>query len=137
MIDAARVREILGSYGADEGKWPAGERSAALAAVRGDAALRRERAAAAALDTMLGEWATRDLVSSSDAGAAAARVLAPPRHWLRWAAGGSIAAALGAMLLIAGPVGRTATGPAVVATAAITEEGAFQSVFTATPDEES
>lgn len=131
-----RPRDIIAVYGADPARWPADERDAVLAALGRDAGLRAERDAAAGLDLMLDEWARRDLADGQDAGAAAARVLAPRPGWLRWAAGGGIAAALGATVMLVGPTAHTAA-PVTQAAATITDEGAFTAVFTTTPDEES
>lgn len=141
MNDPARAREILDSYGADAARWPADEREAVMATVRGNAGLRAHQAEAARLDAMLGEWAQRDLGVGSDAGAAAARVLRPARPWRRWAAGGGgIAAALVAVMLVVAPTPAPVTKPATVvaATAAVplTQASAFSTLFTTTPDEE-
>lgn len=138
MIDP-RIREILGSYGGDAARWPADERAGVEAALGADARLRAERASEQELDAMLTAWATRP-VGRSDAGAAAARVLdpaRPSRPWWQVAAGGGLAAGLGVLVMLAGP-GTTAVSPPTVQTAsAVTDEGAFASVFTTTPDEES
>lgn len=133
MTERPRVRDILASYGGRDDRWPPAERAAVLAALRDDAGLRAERDAALHLDALLDEWATRDV--RGDAGAAAARVLSPPRRWPRWVAGGSVAAALGLTVMIAGPATRSDTPAIKVAT--LTDEGAFAAVFTTTPDEES
>lgn len=141
MIDPARAREILDCYGADTARWPVDEREAVVAQVRGSAGLRAVQAEAAQLDAMLGEWARRDLGAGVDAGAAAARVLQPPRTWRRWAAGGGglAVAALAAVMLIGEPgsvpVAQVATVPATVAVP-LTDAGAFSTLFTTTPDEE-
>lgn len=137
MIDPARVREILLSHGGHNDRWPERERDAVLRALRDDATLRNLREEELRLDTLIDEWAGRDLAGGADAGRAAALALRSPARWLRWAGGGSIAAAFAAFLAVT-PHGSTpptpATSPGTVTQ--ITQEGAFVSLFTTTPDEE-
>lgn len=137
-MNDTRIREILGSYGADAARWPGDERAMVEAALAVDPLLRGERAAAHELDLMLAAWATRP-VGSGDADAAAARALEPPspRRWWQVAASGGIAAALGALVMLAGPTTTAISPPASRVAVAVTDERAFATVFTTTPDEES
>ena len=140
-----RIREILGSYGGNAERWPVDERPMVDAALAADARLRGEHAAARELDAMLDAWATRSVVgpaASVDADAVAARVIGPvrrpARRWWQVAASGGIAAALGALVMLEGPTTTAvSTPPALQAVATVTDEGAFATVFTTTPDEES
>lgn len=133
MTDPARWREILGSYGGRNDRWPERERESLLAALRGDAALRALRVEALGLDAMLDHWARRDLSTGSDAGAAAARALRPSRRW-PWAAAGGLAASAAAVLLLL--PGLDPAPPRAAHLTAISAEGAFTGLFTTTPDEE-
>jgi hypothetical protein len=136
MIEPARVREILASHGGRNDRWPEREREAMLAALRGDAALRSEREAELRLDALLDEWAGRDLGRGADPRRAAVLALRTPPRWLRWAGGGSIAAAVAAAMLVAPQTPEPAARIAAAPSRTITDEGAFVSLFTTTPDEE-
>lgn len=136
MMDPARVREILGSYGGRNDRWPERERDGVLAALRGDAGLRTEREAELRLDALLDEWAGRDLGRGADPRRVAALALRTPHRWLRLAGGGSIAAVIAAGLLVAPQAPEPVVKIVAVPSHTITAEGAFGSLFTTTPDEE-
>lgn len=63
-----RVQAIIASYGADDARWPAQERAAALVAVGHDAALMQSLVAARALDAAL-ELADSAALADADAAA--------------------------------------------------------------------
>ena len=63
-----RVQAIIASYGADDARWPAQERAAALVAVGHDAALMQSLVAARALDAALER---ADIATLADADSAA------------------------------------------------------------------
>lgn len=81
IMDEARIRELLASYGADEARWPAGERAPALDLLAARPDLMAERQQATALDLLL-QQAERPAAS----GALLARLMAaaprPRRRWL-------------------------------------------------------
>ncbi len=132
MTETARLREILDCYGGGSDRWPEREREALLTALRDDAGLRAVREDALRLDLMLDQWACCDLSTGSDAGAAAARALRPAWRW-PWAAGGVAASVVAALLLMPAV---TRPPVAIPHTTTISDEGAFTSLFTTTPDEE-
>ncbi len=114
-----------------------------MAAIADDAAVAADHAAAQALDALLDEWAGRG-VRTGDPAAAAARVLRPPRTWLRVAGGGSIAAAVALVALLGNPLAphRAAPPPRIASATASPpaahsgDDAAFATLFTPTPDEE-
>ncbi len=132
-----RAAEIIAAYGGDTARWPDAERATALAVIASDPALTAALAEARGLDVDLASWARRP-VPFGDARAAAAVAMRPARFVMRWAAGGSIAASLAAAIVLLTPAQITPS-TAVPRTAAVTtlsDETAFEQVFTPTPDEE-
>jgi hypothetical protein len=129
-----RAAEIIAAYGGDAARWPDAERATALAVVAGDPALTAALAAARQLDGDMADWARRP-VRGGDPLAAAAVAMRRPRIFMRWAAGGSIAASLAAAIVLLTPA-RMAPTPRVVAVAPVSDDTAFAQVFTPTPDEE-
>lgn len=82
IMNEARLRELLASYGGDAARWPASERAAALALLEARPDLAAERRQAAALDLLL-QQAERPAAS----GALIARLIeAAPRARRRWLA---------------------------------------------------
>lgn len=146
-----RAAEILEAYGADPVRWPADERAAAAMLIAGSPGLRERQARAMALDAALSRWACAPL-PTADPQPSIARALAslPPRapphtrphRWLAPVAGGAIAAALGAALVLRpAPVAPPAPAPPTVVPApapelARTDAELFQMIFTPTPEEE-
>lgn len=132
----ARAAEIIAAYGANPARWPDAERTMALGVIAEHPALKAALAEAQVLDRDLAGWARRP-VRIGDARAAAAIAMQRPRNFMRWAAGGSIAASLAAALVLLAPA-RMAPSTAVpgVVVASVTDEAAFAHVFTPTPDEE-
>ena len=82
MTRSARFRTLLGSYGADPGRWPPAERAAALALLQGSAEAGVLRDEAAALDALL-DRAPRPAPPRLDAAALAARITARPQERIR------------------------------------------------------
>jgi hypothetical protein len=138
--------EILGSHGADAARWPADERAALLALVADDAAVAAAMDAERRMDVMLGDWA-RDVPErqfEAEALLPAARVLTGRAGFVRWLAGGAVAAGLALAL-----VGVRAPETVVVASGADFEmsspgsagdaamlDDSFALFFTPTADEE-
>ncbi len=132
-----RAAEIVAAYGGDTARWPDAERATALAVIASDTALTAALAEARGLDVDLTNWARRP-VPFGDARTAAAVAMRPARFVMRWAAGGSIAASLAAAIVLLTP-SQITPSTAVPRTAAVTtlsDETAFEQVFTPTPDEE-
>lgn len=106
-MNETRLLELIGAYGADPARWPAGERGAALTLLERSASARTALAEAAELDRLLD--AAPALAPAPDL---AARVLigAPgvagrmPRPWRRVVAAAiPVALAAGLLLWMAGP----------------------------------
>ncbi len=148
-----RLTEIIEAYGGDPVRWPADERPAAEALIRGDAQFERMAAEALRLDALLHEWASAEVpVSAAAADAAAKHVLARPKptRWLPAAVfGGAVAASLAIATLLQPspeapvPAPAMAVGPQmaqgdlpedVIETAH--DMLVWGSVFTPTPEEE-
>lgn len=132
-----RAIEIIDAYGADPARWPDEERlQAQTLAVhpRVAAAL----ADAASLDRDLALWASRPVPLGDPLGAAAVALAARPARVMpwRWAAGGGIAAALLAGFLLITPQTVAVKEPSVSVASSVSDEQAFASLFTPTPDEE-
>ena len=132
-MNTDRTHEIIGAYGGNPDRWPESERAVTLAQVAADPALRATLAEARGLDAVLDGWARRDF--GGDAAAVAERVLRLPRHGWRLAAGGGLATALALLFGLTGAL-TTATAPVPTAATTISDEAAFASLFTPTPDEE-
>ncbi len=131
-----RAAEIIAAYGGDTARWPDAERAPALAGIAGDPVLTAALAEARGLDVDLTSWARRP-VRSGDARAAAAVAMRQPRSFMRWAAGGSIAASLAAAIVLLTPAEITPSTAVPRATVtSLSDETAFAQVFTPTPDEE-
>ena len=90
-MTTARFAALLDAYGADPARWPAVERTAALALLHADAAAARAQARAAALDAVL----DRAPVAPPSAALAARVLAAAPR---RRSPAGSPAGPFGALL---------------------------------------
>ncbi len=106
-VDQARALEIIAAYGADARRWPSSEREAVLALLASDAAVAVAQAEAQGMDALLAGWAGDVTPRSFDAaalipvpaasGIARSRLMRAPRGWL---AGGALAAALAAVLVL-------------------------------------
>lgn len=132
-----RAAEIVAAYGGDTARWPDAERATALSVIAADPVLVAALAEARVIDVDVADWA-RQPVRGGDALAAATIAMRQPRTFMRWAAGGSIAASLAAAIVLMTP-GRIAPSPATngaVTVASISDETAFAQVFSPTPDEE-
>nr|WP_295663161.1 hypothetical protein [Polymorphobacter sp.] len=131
-----RAAEIIAAYGGDTARWPDAERATALAVIAGNPALKAALTEARKLDVDLTSWACRP-VRNGDARMAAAAAMRQPRSFMRWAAGGSIAASLAAAIVLLTPTEITpSTAAPRVTVATLSDEAAFEQVFTLTPDEE-
>lgn len=130
-----RVAEIIAAYGSDTARWPDVERATAVTLIAADPALTAALAAARGLDHDLIAWASRPVRTGNpltDAVAAMRR----PHRFMRWAAGGSVAASVAAALVLLTPTRVAAPSVAPVVLAHVPDETAFAQVFTPTPDEE-
>jgi hypothetical protein len=143
-ITAARVADIIATFGGDASRWPDAERDAALALVASTPALQAAVREAAGLDALLTGWATAPVTPARDVAAAAALARRPRETWLRWVAGTGIAATVAATL-IATIALRPETTPSPVtpqqiaahaAPIGVSDETAFAMLFTPTPEEE-
>jgi ferric-dicitrate binding protein FerR (iron transport regulator) len=138
--------QIIESHGGDPLRWPEADRAALLALAAVDAGVGKALAEARALDAMLCDWAG-DVAPATFDLAAITRTpqerAAPPRRWM---AGGALAAAIAAVVVMT-PMGSKVSTPSPVPSATATIEGsggevtrsdaeAFAEVFTPTADEE-
>jgi len=139
-MDVQRAADIIAAYGGDTLRWPADERAAMMRLVATNPGIAEQARAAAAMDSVFAGWALAPVVPGN-AAAAAARVLASlPRRRdpttapaIRWMAGGGIAAALVAGMLLGGPHLHAPTAPAAHL---VSDEQAFATIFTPTPEED-
>lgn len=144
--------EIIAAHGGDARRWPDADRDAVLALVVADAGVAAALAEARALDAMLERWAADVTPRSFDAAAiirdAGVRDVRPvARAGRRWFAGGALAAAVAAGLVILAPMtGDRTSGIAMQDSAVVsaTADGeaagsdaeSFAYVFTPTVDED-
>lgn len=151
-----RALEIIASYGADPARWPADERAAVLA-LTGRPAVAAALADARALDALLGDWATADVVAAPFDAAqltprAAPVVPAPivPARRRGWLAAGAMAAAVAAAVVLTPMAGVTpqpdapqvamnssqTTVPSATVASDTGSDAEFAYVFTPTVDED-
>lgn len=143
--------EIIAALGADPARWP-GDAQADVLALAGRPAIAAALADARALDALLGDWATADVVAAPyDAARLTPRVHpAAPSRRRGWLAVGALAAAVAAAVLLT-PVATIAPEPAAtqvalnspqmtVPSAMVSSDGGsdagFAYVFTPTVDED-
>ena len=143
--------EIIASYGADPARWPADERADVLA-LAGRPAVAAALADARALDALLGDWATADVVAAPyDAARLTPRAkpVAPAKR-RGWLAAGALAAAVAAAVVLT-PVGKVTpqtdaphvaiaspqtTVPSATVASDTGSDAEFAYVFTPTVDED-
>lgn len=85
-MDLARFADLTDAYGADSGRWPAGERGAAEAFLARSAEARRLRDTAARLDSALAQVTAPAASDALRARLTAAMAPPPPRGILVWIA---------------------------------------------------
>jgi len=135
-MDQDRAAEIIAAYGSDAARWPDAERAAAVHLIAGDPALSAARREAAELDALLVAWAATPVARGNpDFMAATAARRVPAFALWRWAAGGSMAAALTVGIVLVNPAPAPVHHQAA-AVATVSDEQAFALLFTPTPDEE-
>jgi hypothetical protein len=150
-VNTERALQIIAAYGADAGRWPDDERAAVLALVATVPQLATAQADARGLDALLADWA-RDVLPARFDVSGMVRPLPVARGgrgMTRWIAGGVLAAALAAGIVIFAPMqpasvpaGQSvSTGsPVLSATAEREAYGSdaevFAHVFTPTVDED-
>lgn len=147
----SRAAEIIAAYGADAARWPAAERSATLAALEADPALRADCAAAERLDLLLGDWAMAPIAPGNPREAARSALAAarpPARAGVpRWLGVGALAATVAAAVFLAPstietsepapqPAAIAAATPRTVAHDPAADAQVFAMLFTPTPEEE-
>ncbi len=134
---------IIAAYGADVRRWPAAEAGDVLACMAADPVVAAAHAEAGALDALLADWAGTavPLLPLDGAALVPAAVVVPARPLRRWLAGGALAAAGAAALVLmlpmpaAMPAGSKAAPLVAAATAGSDAEG-FAQIFTPTVDED-
>jgi ferric-dicitrate binding protein FerR (iron transport regulator) len=146
-----RALEIIAALGADPARWPDDERAAALA-LTGQPVIAAALADARALDALLGDWATADVVAAPYDAARLTPRSAPvaPARRRGWMAAGALAAAVAAAVVLT-PMASMAPEPAAtqvamnspqmtVPSATVSSDGGsdadFAYVFTPTVDED-
>lgn len=150
-MNSERALEIIAAYGADSARWPDAERAEALALTADDPHIAAALADAHGLDGLLGAWAQGAAPWDADIAAitGARRVTGGRFQVSRWVAGGALAAAVAAGILVLAPVQPVTTPvqqivstntPVLLATAEGSGSGsdaeAFATVFTPTVDED-
>lgn len=134
--------QLIESHGGNPLRWPDADRAAVLALAEVDARVATALAEAQALDAMLDEWAGDVAPASFDLTAIARTPLEPIERPRRWLAGGALAAAVIAGLLVLAPTNSPQSPPSSVPSATASSEAgisdaeAFAVVFTPTADEE-
>jgi hypothetical protein len=108
-VTRERALEIIAAHGADVGRWPAAEATGVLALAARDAAVAVAIADARRLDDVLAAWASpvperrfdaAALIAAVPGAAVPATVAMPARVSRGWLAGGALAAAVAAVLLL-------------------------------------
>lgn len=138
--------QIIESHGGDPLRWPEADRAALLALAAADWRIGTALADARALDAMLDGWAGDVAPAKFDLAA----ITRTPQEQVarpRWLAGGALAAAAAAVLIVLAPMAGDVSTPASVPSATASNQGiggevigsdaeAFAEVFTPTADEE-
>lgn len=111
-MTSERALEIVAAYGGDARRWPEDERGAVLALASVDAGVAAAIAEARGLDDVLAAWALDVAPAQFDAAAIVRSAAVRPMR--RWFAGGALAAAVAAGVMLWTPM--RAPGPEMVLT---------------------